>query len=81
MTTRDFNTKDITTPKTGLEVNARSYWLCEDGDPKKALFFGDAPQCNTNKRIVELLLSTLFYQAMNNLQIVYVEIAYVPMMD
>lgn len=72
-----YNTKDVTTAKAGLEVYKDSYWLCEDGDPKKALFWGKSPQCNRNKGIVE--------RGLNNLpdvpigaQIVFVETAFVP---
>lgn len=69
-----YNTKDITTPKSGLEVYKDKFWLCEGGDPKKALFYGASPQCNSDKRIQEraLALSPV------NTQIVFMETAFVP---
>lgn len=72
-----FNFKDIETPKAGLQVYADSYWLCENGDPKKALFFGDSPQCNKQKKICEWSFKSKMYQNMN-LEIVFVPVAYVP---
>lgn len=31
-----FNFKDISTPKSGLQVYTDSWWLCENGDTTKA---------------------------------------------
>lgn len=72
-----FNFKDIATPKGGWQVYANSYWLCENGKPEKALFFGDSPQCNSNQKICEWTMKHDMYKEFN-LQIVFVPIAYVP---
>lgn len=72
-----FNFKDIETPKGGLQVYTNSYWLCENGDTKKALFFNDSPQCNSNKQICEWSFKNKMYQNLN-LEIVFVPVAYVP---
>jgi hypothetical protein len=76
-----FNTKDIKTPQSGLVVLRDAYWLCEDGDPKRALFFGDSPQCNKDKRITEYLLNTAQYKYKGNLLVTFVELAFVPPRD
>lgn len=53
---KDYVERDVTEPRNGLTVMANSWWLCVDGDPKRALFYkGSFPQCNTNKYIVERL--------------------------
>lgn len=72
-----FNFKDIKTPKSGLQVYTDSYWLCENGDTTKALFFGDSPQCNRNKKICESTSDHKMYKEFN-LSIVFVPVAYVP---
>lgn len=76
-----FNTKDVTKPKEGLVVMKAAYWLCVDGDPTKALFFGNAPQTNKDKRIPEWSLKQDRYKAVGNLQIIYIETAYAPRQD
>lgn len=76
-----FNTKDVTEPKEGLVVVKASHWLCIDGDPTQALFFGSTPQCNRNKAIPEWSLKQDRYKAFGNLQIVYIETAFVPRQD
>lgn len=73
-----FNLKDVTTPVQGLVVYKDAYWLCADGDTKKALFYGDAPQCNKDKRILEWSLKSKSYTTMGDLQIVFIETAFVP---
>lgn len=72
-----FNFKDIETPKNGLQVYTDSYWLCENGDPKRALFYGDSPQCNSNKLICTHTFQHKMYQNMN-LEIVFISVAFVP---
>lgn len=76
-----FNTKDVTEPKEGLVVSRGAWWLCKDGDPTKALFFGNCPQANKDKRIPEWSLNQERYKAIGNLQIVYIDIAYIPRQD
>jgi hypothetical protein len=77
---RRYTTKDVTVPKSGLVVNMGSFWICEDGDPTKALFFGQSAQCNKDKRICEWTLNG-YYKGHDNLQIVFIEYAYVPQVD
>lgn len=76
-----FNTKDVTEPQEGLVVVKSSHWLCVDGDPTKALFFGNCPQANRNKAVPEWSLNQERYKAVGNLQIVFIETAYVPRQD
>jgi len=73
-----FNTKDVTEPKDGLVVYKIAYWLCVNGDPTKALFFGNAPQCNKNIKIQEWAMKQDQYAKRGDLQIVYIETAFVP---
>lgn len=72
-----FNFKDITTPKAGLVVYTDSYRKCENGDPTRALFYGDSPQCNRNKAICEHTAEHKMYKPFN-IKIVYVPVAFVP---
>jgi hypothetical protein len=73
-----FNTKDVTEPKEGLVVYKDAYWLCVDGDPKRALFFGNSPQCNKDKRIQEWAMKQDQYANRGDLQIIHIETAFVP---
>lgn len=73
-----FNTKDVTIPKEGLVVYKDAYWLCVNGDPTQALFFGSSPQCNKNKTIQEWAMKQDQYAKRGNLSIVFIETAFVP---
>jgi len=66
---------DITVPVDGRRVIADSYWCCVDGDPKKALFYGDSPQCNKVESIVKHNSEKLF-DPEDNVKIVHVSVAY-----
>lgn len=72
-----FIIRDVTTPKNGLVVYTKSYWVCVDGDPTKALFYGTSPQCNTNESITKWMLKGDLYKAYN-VSVVYIETAFVP---
>lgn len=72
-----FNFKDVVTPKAGLVVYTDSYWMCESGNPKKALFYGDSPQCNKNKTICENSSDNKIYKKMG-VEVVFIPVAYVP---
>jgi len=72
-----YNTKDVTEPKSGSIVRRGSYWICEDGQEQKALFFGDSPQCNKDVRIAEWVLKHS-WKNQENLKVVYIDIAYIP---
>lgn len=72
-----FNFKDISTPTGGLIVYTDTYWMCENGDTKKVLFYDDSPQCNSNRLICEAIFDNKMYESMN-LQIVFVPVAFVP---
>lgn len=75
-----YRTIDVTIPKSFSSVRKDYYWLCEDGDPTKALIFNQTPQCNQDKRISEWVLNGA-YKAHNNIQIVFIELAYIPQID
>jgi hypothetical protein len=72
-----YHTIDVTKPKNYATVRKDHYWLCEDGDPTKALFHNEALQCNKDKRIAEWVLNGA-YKAHDNIQVVFIEMAYVP---
>lgn len=76
----NYRTEDVTIPIDGYVLKKDKYWLCEDGDPKKALFFWKTAQCNGDKRILEWSLKHS-YKAHDNLQIVFIEFAYTPPVD
>lgn len=73
--------KDVTMPLNGLIVKCNHWWLCTEGDPKRALFWKvdsykacfDSPQCNVDKRILEHLSDDP-----SNAVPVFIPIAYVP---
>jgi hypothetical protein len=73
-----FNTKDVTEPKDGLVVYRSAYWLCVNGDPTKALFYGNTPQCNSNILVQEWMMKQDMYAKRGDLQITYIETAFVP---
>lgn len=75
-----YHTKDVTIPVDGFILKKGKYWLCEDGDPTRALFVWKTAQCNSDRRISEWALKNT-YKAHNNIQIVCIEFAYVPQVD
>jgi len=75
-----YHTKDVTEPKDGLVIKRDNFWLCEDGDPTCALFFWKTAQCNKDKRVLEWSLKNT-YKDHDNLQIVFIDYAYVPQID
>lgn len=72
-----YTIKDVTEPKTGYTVKADCYWLCEDGDPKKALFHNQTAQCNKDKRITDWVYKGA-YKSDASLQVIFIPIAYIP---
>lgn len=70
-------TRDVTIPRHGLIVYTNNYWYCQDGDPTKALFAGDSPQCNKNKSIMDNQINNLHYKGFNP-KVVHIPVAYVP---
>lgn len=52
---KDYTTQDVVTPKNGVyKLYVDYYWWCEYGDPKRAVIYkGFAPQCNSNRKILE----------------------------
>ena len=73
-----FRTVDITTPLSGRVVYKDSYWLCEEGNPQKALFYGNTPQCNKSKSIAEHVIKNDLYSNYTKLQVAFIETAFVP---
>lgn len=74
-----FHTLDITEPKEGLVVMMDRWWLCVEGDPKRAMFFDNSPQCNRIKKIAEHNHRVIRYpEGFTNIQTIFVEMAYVP---
>jgi hypothetical protein len=72
-----YRTVDVQTPANGRQVYLDYWWLCENGDPKKALFLNASAQCNKNKQIVEMVWNGA-WKAAENLKIVKIPIAYLP---
>ena len=73
-------TRDVTQPIEGLEVRKNCYWLCEKGNPTKALFFGTSPQCNRNRKICEMVLKEAYYSD-PVIRIIFIRVAYIPKSD
>jgi hypothetical protein len=72
-----YKTKDVQTPVNGRQVYLNYWWLCEGGDPQKALFVGQSAQCNKDKRIIDMALEKIYYNN-TSLQVVQIPIAYLP---
>ena len=49
---------EITTPKAGLVCYPASWWLVID---ECVLFYGSSPQCNTDRRVVDYMLTKRQY--------------------
>ncbi len=72
-----FEFKDVSQPFNGAIAYVGYYWMCENGDPSRALFFGDSPQCNKDQRIVNNSIGKdLWQSASKNLSIVHIPVAY-----
>lgn len=78
-----FEIRDLCEPKDGHVVRRGCFWICEDGDPNKALFYGDSPQCNLSERLCKHLCSEKYIKDVSNqlgrpvdLRVVHVEIAF-----
>lgn len=69
---------DVATPKMGRVVYTNTYWICKNGDLETALFYGDSPQCNTNKSIVQNFADRKLWGDDCDLQIVFAPVSYVP---
>ena len=76
-----FATRDITEPLQGYTVYTRHWWVCKDGNPAKALFYGDSPQCNVNKRVLEANINYVEQNFAANVSIVFVPVAYLRQRD
>ncbi len=74
------NFKDVEAPINGRTCYTEYWWICLHGNPTSALFVGDAPQCNRNKAICDRFIKTL-YGNQQNLEVVFVPVAYVPRRD
>lgn len=71
-----YHTIDVVTPFEGAIVVLNTYWLCKDGDPKQAIFFGTTAQCNKSEAIVDKYLQYTRDKSGWNVEIVFLEIAY-----
>jgi hypothetical protein len=72
-----YKTKDVQTPVDGRQVYLNYWWLCEGGDPRKALFVGQSAQCNKDKRIMDMAWENI-YKENQGIAIVQIPIAYLP---
>lgn len=63
---------ELQRPKDGFVCYLNRYWLVHNGN---ALFYGNSPQCNKDKRVVEYCLKSNLNA--DNLECVFVPIAYV----
>jgi hypothetical protein len=73
-----YHTIDVTQPIQGRVVMTDQYWLCKDGDPTQAIFFGESAQCNRNKEIVERMLQYTRDRSDWDVEVVFFEVAYRP---
>lgn len=79
MSKKLFNVKDVRTAKDGMIVRVNCYWVCLDGDPTTALFYGESPQCNKDKRICDHSIETEMYKDFSDrLQVILVPVSYIP---
>lgn len=75
------NFKDVQTPHMGRTCYTNTWWICLHGNATSALFCGDSPQCNTNKSICDHFLNKGLYGDQQNLEVVFLSVAYVPRRD
>jgi hypothetical protein len=73
-----YHTIDVTQPIQGRVVMTDQYWLCKDGDPTQAIFFGESAQCNKNELILKNFLQYTRDRSDWNVEIVFLEVAYKP---
>ncbi len=59
---------ELTTPKNGYVCMLNRYWYVTDDDC--VLFYGESPQCNTDRRILE------YRESMRDYKIELIPIAY-----
>lgn len=71
-----YTTADVTSPQEGYTVVLDSYWLCQDGDPQKAVFFQNLPVRNKDRKIPERLLPHTEKATGWDLEVVHLEVAY-----
>lgn len=71
-----FELRDVTKASTGKIVYSNYYWICKDGDPKQALYYGDAPQCNLNEDLASKYADILDKKLNYSVSPVFLEIAY-----
>jgi len=74
-----YNTKDVTVAKSGYEVFTNMFCVCENGDPKKVLFYGSSLQANRDKRICEWGINKGQYKDHSApVSIAFVAVGYMP---
>jgi len=75
---KGYYTEDVESPLSGRVVMKNVYWLCKNGDPKQAIFFNGAPQCNKYQQIPERMLDYTKTKTGWSIGIVFFETAYRP---
>ncbi len=72
---------DVVNPDGIVQVYRDYYWWCIDGDPRRALFFGNSikegrPQCNYNEDLAKYIGLKLGHDKIAKL--IQIHLAFVP---
>lgn len=80
----DYYTYDVTVPRKGSEVLLDMWWMCVEGDPKRALMWDSqkfrSPQCNPNESVGKSAKTLMTLQAKTGHPVspVFVPVSYIP---
>lgn len=70
--------RDVTQPIPGYITVGSVYWLCKNGDPTQALFWGQFPQYNSNPDTVKHMMNENMYKEVGGLEMVFMQLSYIP---
>lgn len=75
-----YSTRNVRQPFQGAVVRTNAYWVCVEGDPERAVFFGLSPQCNASEIFVRSRWGLGRIEKATNwkLSVVYIPVAYIP---
>lgn len=76
-----YSTIDVSKPTPGRVVMKDKYWLCKDGDPTQAIFYGQTAQCNQYKQIPDRMKEYTEKQTGWKVGVVFMEFSYRPQIN
>lgn len=73
-----YKTVDVSIIKAGRVVVLDTYWLCKNGNPSEAVYYGESAQCNAHKSIADRFVNMTSEKTGWNLEVVFIPVAYRP---